>query len=114
MRWPFEAWGADAVMAGHDHLYERFEAGNVPYFTVGLGGSSIYDFVTALPETRMQYNADYGALRVTADRTGMTFEFVNVQRNGGRHVRLRDERIRGSSQQESQELAKDRLSELAS
>ena len=78
MKWPFEEWGADAVMAGHDHLYERFEVGRIPYLTVGLGGCSIYDFVTALPETRMQYNADYGALRVTADRHGMTFEFVNV------------------------------------
>ena len=79
MRWPFEAWGADVVMAGHDHLYERFLVGQIPYFTVGLGGASIYDFVTSLPETRMQYNFEYGALRVTADRTAMTFEFVNVQ-----------------------------------
>jgi tartrate-resistant acid phosphatase type 5 len=78
MRWPFEAWGADVVMAGHDHTYERFEVGQIPYFTVGLGGASIYDFVTALPETRMQYNTEYGALRVTVDRSGMTFEFVNV------------------------------------
>jgi hypothetical protein len=45
---------------------------------VGLGGASIYDVVTALPETRMQYSGQYGALRVTADRHGMTFEFVNV------------------------------------
>jgi hypothetical protein len=78
MRWPFEAWGADAVMAGHDHLYERFEVGQIPYFTVGLGGSSMYDFVTVLPETRMQYSAEFGATRVTANRTGMTFEFINV------------------------------------
>jgi hypothetical protein len=78
MRWPFEAWGADAVLTGHDHVYERFEVGTIPYFTVGLGGASIYDFVTVLPETRMQYNAEYGAMRVTVDRTGMTFEFVNA------------------------------------
>ena len=78
MKWPFEAWGADAVMAGHDHLYERFEVGQIPYFTVGLGGASLYEFVTVIPETRMQYNAAYGALRVTADRHGMTFDFVNV------------------------------------
>ncbi len=23
LQWPFEAWGADAVIAGHDHTYER-------------------------------------------------------------------------------------------
>ncbi|HMJ51537.1 MAG TPA: metallophosphoesterase [Polyangiaceae bacterium] len=78
LQWPFEAWGADVVMAGHDHLYERFDVGQISYFTVGLGGASRYDFVTALPETRMQYHEEYGALRVTADRHGMTFEFVNV------------------------------------
>ena len=78
MRWPFEEWGAEAVMAGHDHTYERLEVGQIPYFTVGLGGSSIYDFVTVLPETRMQYRDDYGALRATADPHGITFEFVNV------------------------------------
>jgi len=78
MQWPFEAWGADAVMAGHDHLYERFEVGQIPYFTVGLGGASIYEPVTVLPETRMQYSQQFGALRVTADPHGMTFEFVNV------------------------------------
>jgi hypothetical protein len=78
MQWPFEAWGADAVLAGHDHLYERLEVGRIPYFIVGLGGSSAYDFVTMLSETRMQYHEQFGALRVTADPHGMTFEFINV------------------------------------
>jgi tartrate-resistant acid phosphatase type 5 len=78
MKWPFEAWGAEVVMAGHDHLYERFEVGQIPYVTVGLGGASIYPPVTALPETRMQYHAQFGALRVTADPHGMTLEFVNI------------------------------------
>jgi hypothetical protein len=78
MQWPFEVWGADAVLAGHDHLYERFEVGAIPYFTVGLGGASSYDVVTMLPETRKQYHEQFGALRVTADPHGMTFEFINV------------------------------------
>ena len=78
MKWPFEEWGAEAVMAGHDHLYERFAVGQIPYVTVGLGGASIYAPVTILPETRMQYAAQYGALRVTADPHGMKLEFINV------------------------------------
>src|SRR5438105_3897204 len=32
MRWPFKGWGADVVLAGHDHLYERFEVDGLPYF----------------------------------------------------------------------------------
>ena len=78
MRWPFEAWGADVVLAGHDHLYERFEVGQIPYFTVGLGGAPPYPFVTTLPETRTQYNNDFGALRVTATRRGIRFEFIDA------------------------------------
>ncbi|MET0591586.1 MAG: metallophosphoesterase [Polyangiaceae bacterium] len=78
MRWPFEAWGADVVFAGHDHVYERFEIGTIPYFTVGLGGGPPYPFVTTLPETRHQYNADFGALRVDANRRGIRYEFFDA------------------------------------
>ncbi len=78
MRWPFEQWGADVVLAGHDHVYERFEVGQIPYFTVGLGGASPYPFVSTLPESRAQFNADLGALRVTANRRGMIFEFIDA------------------------------------
>ena len=32
------AWGADAVLAGHDHTYERLQIGEIPYFVNGLAG----------------------------------------------------------------------------
>ena len=44
LRWPFETWGADAVMSGHDHSYERFQVGGIPYFVNGLGAAGIYKF----------------------------------------------------------------------
>ena len=78
MRWPFETWGADAVLAGHDHVYERFAIGSIPYFTVGVGGANLYSFTTTLPGSQMQYNADHGALFVTVDRSGMRFELMNA------------------------------------
>jgi hypothetical protein len=81
MRWPFEAWGADVVLAGHDHVYERFEVGQIPYFTVGLGGGAPYPFVTTVPESRAQFNSDFGAMRVTATRRGMRFEFIDANGN---------------------------------
>ena len=40
MQWPFEAWGADAVLAGHDHTYERLLVGSIPYFVNGIGGKT--------------------------------------------------------------------------
>ena len=78
MRWPFEQWAADVVLAGHDHVYERFEVGQIPYFTVGLGGGSRYQFVTTIPESRAQFNNDFGAMRITANRRGMLFEFIDA------------------------------------
>src|SRR5438874_6051403 len=32
MQWPFRAWGASAVLSGHDHVYERLNVGGLPYF----------------------------------------------------------------------------------
>jgi len=40
MQWPYGQWGADAVIAGHDHFYERLERNGISYFINGLGGRS--------------------------------------------------------------------------
>ena len=32
MQWPFASWGADAVITGHHHTYERIFADGIPYF----------------------------------------------------------------------------------
>jgi len=77
MQWPFAAWGADAVLAGHDHLYERLLVDGIPYFTDGAGGGALYNFGTPLPESKFRYNANYGAMLVTASETEMLFEFYN-------------------------------------
>jgi tartrate-resistant acid phosphatase type 5 len=77
MRWPFAAWGADVVLAGHDHTYERLSVDGIPYFVDGVGGGAIYNFVNILPESQFRYNANYGAMLVTASETEMRFEFTN-------------------------------------
>ena len=77
MQWPFAAWGADALLAGHDHLYERLLVDGIPYFTDGAGGGALYNFSTPLPESQFRYNANYGAMLVTASETEMLFEFYN-------------------------------------
>ncbi|MBK6506325.1 MAG: hypothetical protein IPG02_11835 [Ignavibacteria bacterium] len=38
MRWPFKRWGADIVLTGDFHWYERVRRGNMTYITNGLGG----------------------------------------------------------------------------
>ena len=47
MQWPFQAWGAHATLAGHDHTYERIlMASGMPYFVNGIGGQSRNSFGT--------------------------------------------------------------------
>ena len=40
MQWPFAAWGADAVISGHVHTYERLVRDGTVYFVNGLGGEA--------------------------------------------------------------------------
>jgi hypothetical protein len=76
MDWPFEAWGADAVMNGHDHDYERFQIGNIPYFVNGMGGAGKYEFGSAQPpESKFRVGTGHGAMLITATTTGITYEF---------------------------------------
>ncbi len=76
MRWPFKAWGASLVLAGHDHIYERVVVDGLPYVVVGLGGVSKYAFGPPIAGSALRYNADYGALFVDADAQLMTLKFV--------------------------------------
>ena len=80
MQWPFAKWGADAVLAGHDHSYERLEIDGIPYFVNGLGGSLRYQLEGELPESQIYFNQDWGAQLVTATPTEITFDFITVGR----------------------------------
>jgi len=74
MRWPFKEWGADAVLTGHDHVYERLLVNGLPYFVNGIGGAEIYKFDQILPESQVRFNQDYGAMRVEATSTAVKFQ----------------------------------------
>jgi tartrate-resistant acid phosphatase type 5 len=75
MRWPFESWGADAIFAGHDHVYERSRSGGIRHFTVGTSGAEAYGFSTPLPESEARFAGERGALLVTVREDGMWFQF---------------------------------------
>jgi glucose/arabinose dehydrogenase len=74
VQWPFAAWGASAVLSGHDHTYERLLVDGLPYFVNGLGGGARYEFPQFLPESQARFRDDYGAMLVTADPQGIVFE----------------------------------------
>jgi len=77
-RWPYKAWGANVVISGNDHTYERLIVDDFPYFVNGLGGNTPYTFTTpALPQSQVRYNGGNGALLAEATPLTMTFRFVN-------------------------------------
>jgi len=78
MQWPFKDWGADVVMSGHDHTYERLIIDGFPYFVNGLGGRSKYNFGTPIPGSQVRYSDKYGAMLMTANETQLTFSFFSV------------------------------------
>ncbi len=77
MRWPFKAWGANAVLSGFYHVYERLSVEGVPYFVNGLGGAYISGFGETDAHSRFRYDADNGAMLVDATDTRITFRFVD-------------------------------------
>jgi hypothetical protein len=78
MRWPFAAWGADAVLSGHAHTYERVMRSGIPYFVNGLGGAPRYTFKTPIAGSVVRYRANWGAQKVTVTGTTLEFRFYTV------------------------------------
>jgi hypothetical protein len=76
MRWPFQDWGATAILAGHDHSYERLLVNDLVYFVNGLGGGAVYPFDNRLDGSQVRFNDDYGAMRVEATSRKITFQFI--------------------------------------
>lgn len=76
-RWPYLAWGADAVLSGHEHNYERLFVDGLVYFVNGLGGRSLYSFnQTPVPGSQVRYGANYGAQLVECSATSCRFRFI--------------------------------------
>ena len=74
-QWPFGSWGADLVLAGHDHLYERIVADGTTYVVDGSGGKDLYGFGDAVAGSRVRFSDDFGALFLTASDRTLTGEF---------------------------------------
>ena len=79
MQWPFAEWGADVVLSGHDHTYERISRDGITYFVNGLGGMTRYSFFGAVEGSQVRYNQDFGAMLVEASESAIHFQFINRQ-----------------------------------
>ncbi len=77
LQWPYRTWGASAVVASHDHTYERVVRDGLTYVVNGAGGYGLYQFGPPVAGSLVRYNADHGALLVEVVASGASFKFVN-------------------------------------
>lgn len=78
--------GATLVLAGHDHLYERFAPQDpaarldrdrgIRVFTVGTGGARRYDFKTVEPHSEFRDAEHWGVLRLTLEPDAYQWDFI--------------------------------------
>lgn len=81
--------GAEIVLAGHDHVYERFgsqDAQGQPdperglrQFTVGIGDGSLYGFGAPLPNSEVRESATFGVFVLTLYANRYEWEFVPAE-----------------------------------
>jgi hypothetical protein len=80
---PFQQWGAHAVLAAHDHLYERLRVtdgsqNDMLYFVNGVGGGNLYTLGPRSPGSEFRYNESHGAMRIAVTDQEAIFEFMTV------------------------------------
>ena len=69
-QWPFAAWGADLVLSGHDHVYERTVRDGLVYVTEGRGGASSYALRNRLPLSQAAIDQTYGMTELAIQEDG--------------------------------------------
>jgi hypothetical protein len=86
---PLYQAGADVVLSGHRHMYERFAQQNpdgvadpgrgIRQFVVGTGGSGLTSAPTSiLPNSQVRNNTAHGVLKLTLHPTSYDWQFVPI------------------------------------
>lgn len=80
--------GADVVLNGHEHNYERFEpqdpdgtpdpARGIRQFVIGTGGMYHYSFGPPVANSAVRNSDTYGVLKLTLHAGSYTWEFIPV------------------------------------
>ena len=78
--------GADVVLVGHSHDYERFAPMNssggldrtrgIREFVVGTGGAFFTGWTSVKPNSEVRQNNTFGVLRLTLHSTSYDWKFV--------------------------------------
>ena len=81
------AAGAEVVVNGHDHDYERFamlrpggtrSSTGIRQFVVGTGGGSLRPFAEIQPNSIVRIRSTYGVIRLVLRSDGYSWEFISV------------------------------------
>ncbi|HEY5601093.1 MAG TPA: metallophosphoesterase [Patescibacteria group bacterium] len=73
-------YGADLVLSGHDHHYERFAKQNgIRQFIAGTGGRSLYQIKELEPNSEIVNALTYGVLELTLKENSYDFRFLPVE-----------------------------------
>ena len=82
------AAGADIVLSGHDHVYERFapqnpsggadESRGIREWVVGTGGAPLYSFTAPITNSEARDNTSFGVLKLTLHTSSYDWKFVPV------------------------------------
>jgi acid phosphatase type 7 len=83
-----EAAGAELLLSGHDHVYERFapqdsrgrldQANGIRQFVVGTGGRSLYPRISATATSEVRNNRAFGLLKLTLWPDRYAWEFIAI------------------------------------
>lgn len=82
------AAGAEIVLNGHDHDYERFAPQDenakatptgIRQFVVGTGGGGVYKFETPSANSEVRDNSTYGVIKLTLKPGAYEWEFVPIE-----------------------------------
>ncbi|AIE76035.1 MULTISPECIES: metallophosphoesterase [unclassified Synechocystis] len=78
--------GAEVILSGHDHLYERFAPQDaqakldtdrgIRQFVIGTGGKSLYPFRTLQPNSEVRAMGVYGVLKMELQPDGYRWRFL--------------------------------------
>ena len=81
-------YGVDVVVAGHDHVYERFSlqapdgssdpTNGIRQFTVGTGGSELTALGSSAPNSEVGIDDAHGVLKLDLSNGSYAWEFVSV------------------------------------
>jgi hypothetical protein len=74
MQWPFKSWGADLVLSGHSHAYERLSIGGLTYICNGAGGKPL-GFGSPVAGSQVRNSSDSGALLIEANEYALTLQY---------------------------------------